>query len=881
MRGSYSAALRDRTERTDPTAKILVDALIVGGSDIKQRKDQWDLGTGASGFNIDTSGRVTIQGVNSTLMDQTVQNADETRITRAEPFYTGEVLWSGTQDAGFEITDIDVTLDALATSTVQTWVLEIWAVLSGTGSALSPYQLAKISESLPVAATAGGGPQVVTFNYSNTVRPRPKAVTPTDGQTPKSFFSVVGFAAGGAIPIDVAQRVDTGNNTFPDAGNVLAGRTLQFVPGGYVSLSGGSVPRIRIRSNTFSADTLTFSGANQYDLSSAPTDDVEVVEIVGEPTGTTVAMQVDANVATPFTGSEVTVQGGDFLNATHGLPIQKQYAVRYTLTPTTSVSPVLWTGGLQETQRDELGEVADVRELEWSIPDPFTGKARIPEAQIALMHYGQPDKEDLTSRILSENTIGKLRFRIFWGDTSIPRAQWMVFGVFEPDGYVNSPGGKLVTAMSPLQYLRGVLPQPKEDANQRWNTDPFVVASGTAIDVAYQNVLAEAPIPAQYIGAGIAPGSGLTVGATIEDSDIKANADALALIADYVVVDRQGRIAAVPFDNSPPVHTFRRDAIQMVSADPGYRDREAVVFVKWAYNVNQQKFTGLNRSASALGVTELGEALINKKTYVAETVSRWIEQTGLDGFNLPVSTTADQLGARLVQTFGFGKMVWRWRATIAAPHLEIGDRVIVETHDFVAPDPSSSRALRGNLWAIARVVETSQDGQTFAGLIESYADIFAGTAPGSVGGAPYTLGFGAHIWTDVAGFAPTALANGARSTTNASPTQSLAILTLPPGAGTPSILRIRVWYQGVINNTTGPPAIAVTINDVDDQGGITPDMGSGVQILASTAGFVEFQAVRLGPPPVITDVIQVVIDMTPGHVSNVISFSNVYIDGQA
>lgn len=878
MRANYSPRLRDRTERTDPTSEVLVDALIAGRNDIKQRKDQWEVATGASNFDIADDGRVTIQGTFTNVMSQLTTNNDETRITRVEPFYVGEVLWSPALDANFEITDIDVQLDAQPASNVATWQLEIWVVLSGTGSALSPYQLAK-PYTATAAATAGGGPQVVTFNFGQTVRPRPKIHIPTDGQPPKSFVSIIAFDSTGGAATLVAQRVDTAQNTFTDSGTVLEGRTLQSAAAGqsgFVSLSAGSVPYLRIRRGNFSAQDLTFGAANLYDLGGVPTDDVEVVLTKGEPPGTSIVMEVDQNILTPFTGSEVAVTAGGFLNADFGIALQQRYAIRYRFTPSisTATTPTLWTGGLQETQRVELFDEADVQELVWSVPDPFTHKARVPEMQLVLSHLGQPDKEDVISRLLSEQTIGKLRFRVSWGDRHLPRAEWMDYGTFEVDGYQSTPGAKLVTCISPLQYLRGVLPVPSQ-VGSRWDTTPFVVASGTALENAYQSVLAEAAIPAQYQGGRIGT-TGLTVGNTVEDSDIKAEADALALIADHWVVDKQGRITAIPLENSPPVHTFRKPNIQMLSADPGYADREAVVFVKWGYNVSRERFNGLSRSASALGVTELGEARINRKTFLPDTVSRWLEQTGLDPNNNPESTTANQLGARLVQRFGLGKMMWRWASTIAQPQIELGDRVIVETTDFVAPDPSANRALRGNLWAIARIMENRIGGREFVGVVESYADIFAGVAPGLVIPAEQIIGIPAQNYeTDLTQPGISVLVDGARATTDANATRDISILTLPAGLTVDDLTEIRVWYDVVFSS--GTPSFNVAIQGVQNDGTLTGGFGDVWNVTATTGAFVERVITPSGPINTPLSTMQLRVLMTPGVAANTLSFSNIFL----
>lgn len=217
--------------------------------------------------------------------------------------------------------------------------------------------------------------------------------------------------------------------------------------------------------------------------------------------------------------------------------------------------------------------------------------------------------------------------------------------------------------------------------------------------------------------------------------DAKLELDALAFLAGYTNLTSQGKLKAVNcFPTAGVVQVLSQGEILPTSVLPGFRQRVPEFWVPWGWNGTNYPF--LSYSVNAAALTALGNGTIDPRP-LDDAVAQWIiTQTGDAG---GVSSLADAIGTRIVNTLGTGLILWTFRTTYRFPELEPGDLVAVPTDWFVAHDPIAARELAGLGYGIGVIQACDVTGQEFAVWIQTYANILAYPQGATKVGVPVLL----------------------------------------------------------------------------------------------------------------------------------------------
>jgi len=234
--------------------------------------------------------------------------------------------------------------------------------------------------------------------------------------------------------------------------------------------------------------------------------------------------------------------------------------------------------------------------------------------------------------------------------------------------------------------------------------------SGTTI---YADLLDQTELPTRYRGPAVVSAELLTK--TITDSDAKGELDAVARLFGHGIISSQGRVKAVDFVSPQGVAVIvPSEELEPLQITPGYRERIPEFFVPWNWDQGTERFLDEERAFHTAGLTALGRGRTDAVVRFDDESSKYLYNRSL----------AQTIATRQVQQLGTGLLRWRVRTSYAHPELEPGDVVAVQTDRFVAKDPNSSRALRGRLWAIGRVVEVGDPwGRELSIWVQGYADI--------------------------------------------------------------------------------------------------------------------------------------------------------------
>jgi hypothetical protein len=483
------------------------------------------------------------------------------------------------------------------------------------------------------------------------------------------------------------------------------------------------VPRMDVQCGSYAAANLEFTGS-VLDLGATPTETVEFVAVAAVPNGVGSVFEVrnDADSAwLPFTDGQTAAEVG--------VSQRQTYKVRWRASPNTETdaTPTLFEIGVRDVKRVWLSDIATVKAT-WSIPDLAELVPAIPEAEIVVQKNGEQDFFDRITVLLSENYVGSLAFRVWVGDISRPRSEWVHKDDFVlVDDYDPRDPDVTVIAHSPLVLLNGVLPVYNTTTQQQ---TALRLASKTPTQVWDEiiGVQLATDVPVKYRGDISALGSSVLLTKNITDSDGKTELDAIAHIAGCVIGSTRGKIAA--FDMFTPggiKAVFPAEKIKWRSMSPGLRQRVPEFFAKYDYQDETQNYRGNARviTVDANTLTRMGgTARIDANRNLRDEVCRWV----------PTEKIAKAIGQRRVNALGTGMLLWRFTSNDPYPELEFGDRVAVETRQFMARDPTlgTLRALKGALWAIGRVVEYDVEGRELAIWIQGYADILGAGSSAAV-----------------------------------------------------------------------------------------------------------------------------------------------------
>ena len=560
--------------------------------------------------------------------------------------------------------------------------------------------------------------------------------------------------------------------------------------------SAGGSPRMEVDTASFSAATVTFSSGTPLDLGASPSGTVEFVARGEIPPGASITTEVrnDADSAwvafvdgdTPDDLSGVGANQTYKLRATltpdsgnNITPIIRELGVREVTTqsldglvrlsgPTWKVDPVSLRGEISELTATVLrdGEpdfldritlllsdnhVADLEFRLW-VGHPDLDRADWLLVDTFLLDDYDPAGDQITMRLVS--VLSELRQVLpvptqatttsgvnitFDAETrTITRASgsfvddgWLVGDQVNVDGSSSNDGAYdvvtvaalvLTVAASDTLVDEGPAGSITLTCTVRRRTIDYPSGSINTIAEVYSDLLDNhVGFRERWQGPDLQDTS--DVAKSLIETDAKRELDALAYLAGFGIITSQGRIKTVDlFGYGAAVHIFQPEELQETSTSPGLASRTPEFFVPHTWDEGDRRFLGEVQANNADALTNIGMARIDGVQRLDEEVAKW----------MPDSTLALTIGARVVETLGTGLRVWRFRTTYSYPELEPGDLVVVPTRHFVARDPITGTAVRGRLWAIGPLVETTGGASgpfasEFAVWIRSFSDIAGST----------------------------------------------------------------------------------------------------------------------------------------------------------
>lgn len=440
------------------TAKDFIEALVVERTaagaplaHIRDTKAQWAEADGGAGavdaiFTRFEDGSLRLKDTTNTLFTRTNHPNNVTDLNRANPIEAAVLEWFGSEPNDVEMLRVKFWLNPVVSAAqpreVAKWRLEILALTDYTPTTALVFDrfdgvYAPLAEPLDVTVTSDSAGEV-TFDYSTrTARPRPKSVVPRLGVTnfvpgtdsnrpPTTLFIVYALNANGGTASNVAMGVNDGETSFTDgSGQKLQRRrftvsTDRVKPWDEDNTARG-VPHLVIENGTYTAQTITFSSGNLFDLGAAPTKDVELVGITQTPPGTSVTLEV-RNAAD---SGWVAFTNGQFESADLGLTLIQSKKMRATLTPNGAgnVTPTLRKLGRQAIDRIDFSRVATIQGYEQAF-DPETHKVEIPRPRLVAVKDGPRDFSSKIEKLLAQNFINDIRIRWYVGDSRISRSKW-------------------------------------------------------------------------------------------------------------------------------------------------------------------------------------------------------------------------------------------------------------------------------------------------------------------------------------------------------------------------------------------------------------------------------------------------------------------------
>jgi hypothetical protein len=290
------------------------------------------------------------------------------------------------------------------------------------------------------------------------------------------------------------------------------------------------------------------------------------------------------------------------------------------------------------------------------------------------------------------------------------------------DDYEVLSGAVRITGLSPLVLVRGKVPIYNTGTNVR---EPLLY-NGTTLKATYDDLLdGQIALPGRRRGPGVEDGT-TTVSKIIEDSDAKAELDAIAFLNGGGIISSQGRVKYVDLFGEKTIRAvFPSEELEPLSSSPGFKDRIPEYYVPYDWSADEGIYQEERRYYHAAALTKLGIARVEAPTILDPIVAEWIT----------AATLADTVGDRMIEAFGTGLVSLSFRSTYAYPELEPGDLVAVQTDKFIARDPNTSKAIKGNLWVLGVVIGiTGIWGRAFKVWVRGYEDIFSTDATGDVSG---------------------------------------------------------------------------------------------------------------------------------------------------
>lgn len=494
MSKPVSAAFLEHSERPDsPIRPIVVAQTIQKNADgslqaaVRQKRDDWGLADGAAagpppsltGFSLQDNGDVRLaESVVTVITTAGPPTAYYTDLDRRFPMDVGMLSWGGSEPAEYEIKRVKIWLNprvnGALTRQVVKWKMELWDLIDVTGSGVTALTLGKLCDAVTVDVT-NDAEGLVLFDFSglNVVgRPRPKRFSPGSviAQAslypfPTTFIVVIGLDKDGNAASNCGMGYDGGNASVTSGGNTLTSRhftrplSLPDDFGGRVIDGGVSsgCPIMTIDSGSYANASISFT-TNPLDLKGSPVGDVQLIGAAHVPTGCSVTY----NVRNDADSGWVPYTDGQFMTADLGLtPTQtRKFKVDLATNGALNLTPTLTRIGMEALAETIFLRQTRVTGGNWAI-DPQTMKGEIPEIEISFIRDGDKDYADAITELLANNHIGDINIRLYHGDDTLARKDWLWDDDFDIDGV--HPRGPNVTlkCLSKLCRLRDLVPRFK------------------------------------------------------------------------------------------------------------------------------------------------------------------------------------------------------------------------------------------------------------------------------------------------------------------------------------------------------------------------------------------------------------------------------------
>jgi hypothetical protein len=722
MRAGWSAALEKRI-RTDPRdAREFIEAEAVVNAHLRQKQDDWTEADSMSGLIADPDGGLRIAGSSTTLIQSITADGYLTDLDRASPFDVALVVW-GDEDPQQIITSITLRLHPKRTAAakeVDKWVVQLKRLVAYHDADPDYLQLQDISSPVVVDAT-GTAEGDFTFQFARPVQVGSPPTNPS-GENPAFDPVTVVFLwaidTDGAAAGNVGWANDSGVTELLSGDNRLSRRSLVLGSGdfqGWYSETGpvAGCPRIVVTAETLTAQTITFT-TNDFDLGAAPgsADDARFVATANIPVGSSLTVQ--ARVSAP--DSWVTVLDGQSASDV-GLAASQTYEMRATLTPDASgrFAPTLRGLGVREVTTTDLSDVAHVTDVSWGF-DPLTLVGRISECRIVAVKDGDERFANAITDLLSTSDVGDITLRLgvgvgATGDAARDAALYFHIDDFLLDRSAGIPGGQELAGVSVVSLVKQKLPVYNTVTGKR---QPLTYSNST-LKATYEALLeTELGIAGRFMGPGVEDATN-TVSKRIEESTLKHELDAICFLDGSALITSQGRLKAVKaFGDKAVVASFPTEEIEPGPVSPGFEQRVPEFNLLFGWDDDDEVFVDEKQYVTSASLTaNLGAAHVDVED-LDEEISRWI----------PSNTIADIVGQRHVEAFGTGLILIPFASSVPHPELEPGDFVTVQTDRFVAKDPHTARAIKGNLWIAGVLVQMRGVwGTEFLLWVRSYADI--------------------------------------------------------------------------------------------------------------------------------------------------------------
>lgn len=771
MRANFSPVLLRRLRSNPPSVHVIAEAVIAQNdgeaSDVRQRQEQWETADGppsTADFEFLEDGGLALAATNATILDNATgatfqQDIDGRNAFEASgDFHCAKVVWGGTaEDNDVEIRDVRWYLnpDPLTTGAlVRWWELHLFVGTSLSGDAGSAITLTEIGVKRVLAPQVAGD---VTFDFTDRPRrPKPKQFGSAMLGGTWMYCVLYALDENGLYAANVAFAKDAGTPSLTTAGNVLTGvkLTAYGANGWVVETDDAELPRIRIRTGTFVAATITFS---DIDVGTAPS----IVQFMGQgetPGATSITYSASDDAGAnwyPYTD-------GDF--AATDLPsvaVQQTYHLRATLTPGPlgSSTPILRKIGAEWLTQKLFDNLATVTGDQGQV-DPPTLESRIGQIRIKAATDGQRgDFASAIENLFAENFIGQIEWRIWIGAVddndrdAAARHQlrdgtpWGLINTFLTLDYEVVDGGIEVIAVDPMSLQRAKFPIYDTIAGTR---ETYVATEELIKDV-YDEIFDLIGYPDRYRGPGI-PDTTTRVSKEVSDSDVMTEQQALGAVIGYAQIGTQGRTKAVNlFGDQTPIATIVRDDIKYGPVSPGFRNRIPEFFVPYDYDAASGSFLRETRAFHDAAILKLTRTYLDAPTVLESETAQWVRSLGItsltrvgttvtatfdndhglsDGEDLTVLganeteynitaavtvtasdvVTYELVGApatpatgtitaavlphriakRVVQAFGPGLMLVSFKLNYPHPEAEIGDALTLEMDRLVVRDPTAT-----------------------------------------------------------------------------------------------------------------------------------------------------------------------------------------------